>query len=223
MKNVSRIFVVLATLMLLTACVNIPIGDGNKLKVGKEGVTFTDSEGEKQTYEFSDEEIKVTDEKGESRFELSEDGMTFTNDEGKNHTVTVDGDEDKIIMEGFDDEGGEVGFSVGENVELPKDLPDDIPMTKDAQVIMATNSNTEVIVNYVTEEPIDKLVLLYDTFYAENSFVEAPEMVEQNYEEVYSKTYQAVRSDGDITIQIMELKGEYERKQVSIYFYKNLE
>lgn len=223
MKNFSRIFVLLVSLMFLTACINIPIGDGNKLKVGKDGVTLTDSKGEKQKYEFSEDRIEVTDEKGESQFEISEDGMKFTDEEGKNHTITVDGDEDKIVMEGFDDEGSEVGFSMGEDVELPKDLPNDIPLTKDAQVIMATNSNTEVMVNYLTEEPIENIVLLYDEFYEKTSFEEEPEIVEQNYEEMYTKGYQAVRSDGDITVQIMELKGEQERKQVSIYFYKSLE
>src|SRR5699024_2224305 len=114
MKVFSRTIVLLASLMFLTACINIPIGDGNKLKIGKDGFTFTDSEGEKQRYEFSDEGIEVTDEKGESRFKLSEEGMKLTDEEGKDHTLTVDEDSEQLVVEGFDDEGGEVGFVIGE-------------------------------------------------------------------------------------------------------------
>jgi len=223
MKNFSRVFVLLVTLMLLTACVNIPIGDGNKIKIGKDGFTITDSEGEQRKVDLSDEGIEVTDEKGENRFELSEEGMKLTDEDGKDQTFTFDEESEQLVVEGFDDEGGEVGFVMGEDVELPKDLPKDIPLTKDAKVSMATNSNSEVVVGYSTGEAIDEVTALYDGFFNTKNFDENPEIMEQNFEEMYSKNYQGTRADGEITVQIIEFKGENQGIQVNIYMYKNIE
>ncbi|HLR42084.1 MAG TPA: hypothetical protein VK067_02450 [Pseudogracilibacillus sp.] len=224
MKFFSRIFVLLSTMILLTACINIPIGDGNKLKINKKGVTITDDEGDEHKFEVSDDGVKMTDGKtGEEKFDLSEEGMTYKDEKGQEQKITLDEDGEQIVMEGFDEDGEEVGFKMGEDVELPKDLPKDIPLTKDVKVNMATNTNSEVVVGYNTNEPFDKVVALYDDFFEKGTFEGTPEVTEQSYEGVKSKGYQGIRSDGEMTVQVIEMQDEIEGIQVSIYFYKQEE
>ncbi|WP_217587180.1 hypothetical protein [Lentibacillus saliphilus] len=57
-KKGSFIFVIM---LLLSGCFNIPIGDGNKLKLSKDGVTVTDKEGQEHsvTVDEDNEQVKV--------------------------------------------------------------------------------------------------------------------------------------------------------------------
>lgn len=222
MKSFSRIFMFLTSLLLLTACVNIPIGDGNNLKISKDGVTFTDDEGDQHKLEVSDDGVKVTDGKtGEEKIDLSEDGLSFKDEKGQEQKITFDQDGEQLVMEGFDDKGHAVGMQMGENVELPKDLPKDIPLTKDAKVSMSTNSNREVIVGYATFEDVADVRALYDDYFKKGKFEAEPEILEQSYDEMYSKNYHGIRADGEISVQVIEIKGEEHGIQVAIHFYKD--
>lgn len=45
MKKVKVSFIIGLLTIFLAGCFNIPIGDGNKIKISKDGVTITDAEG----------------------------------------------------------------------------------------------------------------------------------------------------------------------------------
>lgn len=62
MRHVTKYGLLLTIILLLTACFNIPLGDGNKLKLGKDGVTFTDEEGD---------ETKIAVDKDEGQINIS--------------------------------------------------------------------------------------------------------------------------------------------------------
>lgn len=61
MKIIKRLFVLGLIAFFLTGCFNIPLGDGNKLKLSKDGITITDEEGEEHsiTIDEDKEQLKV--------------------------------------------------------------------------------------------------------------------------------------------------------------------
>lgn len=46
MKVSYSLVLTLFFIIFVTGCFNIPIGDGNKIKLSKEGVVFTEADGE---------------------------------------------------------------------------------------------------------------------------------------------------------------------------------
>src|SRR5699024_10793287 len=105
-------------------CINIPIplGDGNKLKVGLDGISYVDAD---------DTEVK---------FDLDSDEGTFSIDgvdaDGEEFTYEISGDEeDGSIHFGMTGEDGEeYGMEAGENLEIPFAIPEDVPLMDDANV-----------------------------------------------------------------------------------------
>lgn len=73
MKMMKYSILLLFSSILLVGCINIPLGDGNKLKVSKDGITITDNEGDEHT-------ISVDEDKGEVNidgFGADEDGVNY--------------------------------------------------------------------------------------------------------------------------------------------------
>lgn len=75
MRRLKALITLLLTTMLLAGCFSIPIGDGNKVKLSKKGVTLTDGDGEEHSITVDEEEGQVTmkgfgmeDEEGEIKF-----------------------------------------------------------------------------------------------------------------------------------------------------------
>lgn len=60
MRIFKSAFFMLAIVLLLTGCINIPIGDGNKMKISKDGITFTDEEGGQHSITIDEEEGQVS-------------------------------------------------------------------------------------------------------------------------------------------------------------------
>lgn len=60
MKRFMTVAMLLATTMLLAGCFSIPLGDGNKMKLSKSGVTITDEDGEEHSITVDEEEGQVT-------------------------------------------------------------------------------------------------------------------------------------------------------------------
>src|SRR5690625_2595708 len=56
MKVLKGTLLLIFLTIFLAGCINIPIGDGNKIKISKEGVTFTDEEGGEHSINIDEEE-----------------------------------------------------------------------------------------------------------------------------------------------------------------------
>lgn len=56
MRNVMKVALLSAIAILLTACISIPLGDGNKMKLSKDGITFTDADGDETNISLDTEE-----------------------------------------------------------------------------------------------------------------------------------------------------------------------
>src|SRR5690625_2132648 len=105
-KFINGIFTI-----VLTGCINIPIGDGNKRKISKDGITFTDEEG------------------GE-------------------HSISIDEEEGQFQMKGFGMDDEDEGLTLGQNLELPKDFPSDIPIPDDANIHQTNSVQSNVSVSF---------------------------------------------------------------------------
>lgn len=76
MKQIKIRLFFLLMLVFLTGCIKIPIGDGNSLKISKDGLAVSDSDGEVSTFSI--------DEDGESLSVSSGDGEEWEGTFGEN-------------------------------------------------------------------------------------------------------------------------------------------
>src|SRR5699024_12871669 len=60
MKWIKLIILSFGTTVLLTACINIPLGDGNKMKLSKDGLEFTDADGDKHSIGIDEDKESIT-------------------------------------------------------------------------------------------------------------------------------------------------------------------
>lgn len=102
--------------VLLAGCIHIPLGDGNKLKLSKDGLEFTDA-------------------------------------------------------------------------DVPDDFPKDIPIMKDAMIIQSMNINGEMMVMYMTEEPVEHVSDTFRDYLEQNG--ESAERSELSYGEEYTAYHHA--------------------------------
>lgn len=82
MKQIKIGLFFLLMLIFLTGCIKIPIGDGNSLKISKDGLTVSDSDGEVSTFSI--------DEDGKSLSVSSGDGEEWQGSFGENIEISED-------------------------------------------------------------------------------------------------------------------------------------
>lgn len=70
MKHTLKLGLLLAVMVMLTACINIPIGDGNKMKISKYGLTFTDEAGDETSISFDEDDGQLNIKGGKEGEEL---------------------------------------------------------------------------------------------------------------------------------------------------------
>lgn len=62
MKHLMKLTLVMLLTIVLVGCINIPLGDGNKLKISKDGLVFTDEAGDETNIALDQEagQLSVT-------------------------------------------------------------------------------------------------------------------------------------------------------------------
>lgn len=157
---IKKTLLSIGLLTLLSGCINIPIplGDGNKLMVGTDGISFVDDEDTEFSFDFDEDEgsfsIDGFGEEGEEySYSVGEDG---------NATVTFTGED-----------GVEMQSQMGENLEIPFDLPNNVPLPDDKNIFQYINADGRMLVNLRTEQTLEQLKSLYDAYFA-GSFAGGP-------------------------------------------------
>src|SRR5699024_6914243 len=108
---IKRGMLLAGLLILLAGCINIPIpiGDGNTMKIGTDGISFVDED---------DNEHKIN---------IDEDNETFSIDgigeDGEEYNFSF-GDDDGNVSFNFSGDGQDSSMVMGENLELPFELPE---------------------------------------------------------------------------------------------------
>lgn len=203
MKHYRKIILLLLVVLGLSACVSIPIGDGNKVKIGKGGFTVVSSEGEEVKIDMDEEGIQVHGKETGEIAELTKEGLNIQSKDGKESKMTFNEEDGGIKVQGFNDEGEAVDFEMGENVDLPKGFLKDIPLTNDANIMMSGENNTELWVSYMTSESVEKTDKLYKDYFKGNIFIEKPEIYENKADESIVKAYEGERKEGVLMVQLM--------------------
>ena len=180
--------------VLLVGCISIPIGDGNKMKIGKDGITFIDEEDGETKISFDDEEISIVTGDGEEAGKLSFDG-----EEGLNFN--------------FSGEDEDFNWSMGVDLELPEDLPYNIPIPENGNVIQYGTSGHLTGLSYIIEEDAERIVKLYDDFFAKAKLPGEAEINDYSAEDGVFKNYHVETDDTFIEVIII---GSTEEAVVSV-------
>lgn len=187
---IKQALLIIGTIFFLTGCINLPIGDGNTLKIGKDGITFTDKNNNEHTFNI--------DEENES---FSIQGV---DENGEEYNVSLDDDDGNLNfnMSGF---GHDSDLVVGENLELPFDLPEDIPFADDANIYQYGNMENYLTINYLTEDSFDQIIEIYDAYFNSSSFIEETHKQEgSDDEEIVVKQFYNSTKDNMIAITVIK-------------------
>src|SRR5699024_6833482 len=114
-KKILTLFILAVAATVLAGCISIPIGDGNSLKLSKEGVTVKSKDGDETTFGLDEDEDGNVTIKGEGS-------------DGQELNIGVDQESGSINMSGVDEEGEEREFSMEPIDDIPEQLPSDIPI-----------------------------------------------------------------------------------------------
>lgn len=157
---IKRTLLFIGLITILSGCINIPIplGDGNKLMVGTDGISFVDDE---------DTEFSI---------DIDEDGGTFSIDglgeEGNEVSYSV-GEDGNATVTFMDEDGTEHQSQMGENLELPFNLPEDVPLPNNANIYQYINAQGRMLVNLRTDDSLEQLKALYEPYFT-GSFQSGP-------------------------------------------------
>lgn len=173
-------------IILLSGCVNIPIplGDGNKLMIGTDGISFVDDEDTEYSFDFDENEGSI------SIDGMDGDGMTYSVDEDGTATVTF-----------TDEDGMEMQSKMGENLELPFDLPNNVPLPDDKNIFQYINADGRILVNYRTDQTLEQLKTFYDDYFS-GSFAGGPVTSDLGMTG-YIENYIAATDDYEIHVKIV--------------------
>lgn len=184
-KSLKKLSVFGMLLFLLTGCISIPIGDGNKIKISKDGLTFTDGESGEHTISFD----------GDSQEIVIDDG------EGGGGVISIDEDNDQIMMTGSN-EDGEFINAFGENLDLPEDFPKDIPMIKDANIYHVLSHSGNMTVTYKTKMHRDETDKFYTDYVNSLKVSEEPNIDTSSGSDYLMKSFRIQRGDGFLMIRV---------------------
>lgn len=204
---VKRILLLAGLITLLSGCINIPIplGDGNKLMVGTDGISFVNDEDTEYSFDLDGDEGSISiDGIGEDG-----EGFTYSTGEDGNATVTF-----------TDEDGTERQSQIGENLELTFELPEGIPLPNNANIYQQMDLGGQMLVNFSTEQPIDELKEFYNSYFS-GSFVGGP-IISDTGLPGYVERFTAATDDYEIVVQITGEKGHNE-SNVTINVYDILQ
>lgn len=178
-------------LFFLTGCINIPIpiGDGNTLTVGSDGITFTDKD------------------KNEHSLNIDEENETFSiqgvDGDGEEYNVSLDGDDGNfnLNMTGF---GEDNDWVMGENLELPFDVPENVPFADDANIYQYARGENNIMVNYFTDNPFDQVDEMYSQYFNSSSFVEEAYKTEASDEEAVFKQFTSSTKMNIVSVTVIQ-------------------
>lgn len=120
------------TFILLAGC-SIPIGDGDKLKIGSDGVQISTKDGDEVDISIDGEEGTVQ--------------MTGTDAEGNETTIDLSADDETVRLTEVGEDGEETVFEIKEHNEIPATLPSDVPIPNDADIVQAADITSGDVIN----------------------------------------------------------------------------
>lgn len=156
MKKAFSILLVLLATTLLAGCISIPLGDGEQLTIGFDGINI------EATGEEDDEEIMDIDE---------EENIDDENNLGAVEAAGVQETEDTAVEDNSAEEGGDqTDHSICEDdyALILDDMPADFPMPACATITSVNSSNSNIDAYYNVEGDWQDIYKLYQDYFGDN-------------------------------------------------------
>lgn len=172
-------------IFLLAACIKIPIGDGNKL-------------------------------------DLSKDGITVIGEDGNEVSISKDDDE-SFTISGIGDETGEDGeLSFGNDLDVPEVFPKDLPMPKDANIVIASKIDEGAMMQYISDSSLEELEKMYKKYFESGDFQEKPEVERMDTNDMAFVVYSAPYDDRWLSVYMSRGVSSEEQSEVAITLEREL-
>lgn len=158
MKKYSKLVLIISLLLLislLVSCVSIPVGNGEKIKISKKGVSHEDKEGKKT-------DIKLDKKQGD------------------------------LTLSSTDSEGKNVDFQIKADNKLPEEMPKDIPIPKEAEILgtskMVIDKSLIIQVNFQIgkTKDLDKYKKIYEDYLEKAGYESKMELMQDGFVQLSS-------------------------------------
>lgn len=201
---VKRILILVGLMTVLSGCINIPIplGDGTKLMVGTDGISFVDD----------DQEYK---------FDIDEDEGTFSLDGVDGDDFSISKDEDGGVSLTITDEDGTTFESqMGDNLDLSFELPEGVPLPDHANIHQQMDLGAQLLVVFTVDQSINEMKEFYSSYFS-GSFADGPIVTDTGLTG-YVEKFIAATDEYEINVQITGQEGKDE-SNVAIDIYHILD
>ena len=135
---------------------------------------------------------------GDGRLGISTDGINITTDDGEEVNVQLDREGDQITISGEDG-----AFSIGGEVDIPNNFPEDVPIPDDAEVFTGSVIEKDTNVAFTINENAIEIDKLYsDFFYSNNIEIVMHTHVLNENSGRYTSNFEGANQDGIIRVSI---------------------
>lgn len=198
MKRVLTILLVLLATTLLAGCISIPLGDGEQLTIGFDGINI------EATGEEDDEERNIDDE----------------NNLGAVEAAGVQETEDTAVEDNSAEEGGDQadhGICEDDYALILDDMPVGFPMPACATITSVNSSNSNIDAYYNVEGDWQDIYKLYQDYFGDNISSQS-QKPEEKSGELRSQT-----DEYDILIQLNQKDDDFVTVRTLHYFVEEVE
>lgn len=193
MKEAVSIMLILLATILLTGCISIPLGEGEKLVIGFDGINIEADEGLNK----GDENHKVS---------VAADGPE-TDDANVANDSEVENEQEQADHESCEDD-----YAL-----ILDDMPEDFPMPVCATITSVNSSHSDIDAYYNVEADWQDIYKLYQDYFGDNISSQS-QKPEEKSGELRSNT-----DDFDIWIQLNQEDDDFVRVRVLHYFVEVIE
>lgn len=179
----------LSLFLILTGCIYVPLpfGEGNQLKLGLDGISFVDQDDKEYTVEQNENDDVII--------------LDRMDKDGEKESITIGSNDDEIHIDMFGNDE-DSAWHMGEKLELPYEVPENIPLSKDANIYQHMKNEEQTMINYMTEADINEVIQLYESYFRRHSFTDGPEVSEVDLGEGILKSFTAEKEGKTISVTI---------------------
>jgi len=205
MKRVLSILLVLLATTLLAGCISIPLGGGEQLTIGFDGINI------EMTGVEDDEDIVDTNEEGR---------IDDVNNLGAVEAVGVQETEDTAVEDNSteeDEDQADHGICEDDYALILDDMPADFPMPVCATITSVNSSNSNIDAYYNVEGDWQDIYKLYQDYFGDNISSQS-QKPEEKSGELRSQT-----DEFDIFIQLSQKDDDFVAVRTLHYFVEEIE
>lgn len=143
-----------------------------------------------------------------NKLKISTDGIAVTDSEGGEQGFTLEENDETLTMKSFSTGDEEVEVIFGDNLALPDDFPNDIPLADDANIHQTNIVESAITIAYTTKMSAEDIDKVYEAYFNSDHFVDQPHVMEQIADGYFFKHYQGVGEDRILAVQVNDMEDK---------------